>query len=893
MNIYKNILVLVAVAMLTATPVAAQEIVSFAVPTSVCSNDTTTVSFGYRESHNIVIEQSHASLGHSEQVFLPDGQPCGTLDCSYRSPVTFTDFADGAIITSVNDIQFLRLNMEHSFLGDLYINITCPNGRKADILRFSNYNGSVSTSICQTSIGSASRGWNGPASSNEDHAYLGIPNRTTDNTYNPCNHTSTTNAPGTGWNYCWSNNTNSGYTYADGSGYVYRSSNQQYAEFHDGHNYYRVDSSNVATGANFYHPDESFASLVGCPMNGEWYIEVIDGVNRDNGYIFEWELSLNPTLLPPDECEVTGYNITGHGVTMIDDSTFTITPPAGLSHDTTIAYTYTIYSTCGAIDSTVNLTFHPSYHSETTVEGCESYTWKGNTYTTSTNILERAHTPFNCDSISRVHIVVHPGYHLVQSRTIVENQLPFTFMGSTFDDEVADSLLTATTTFGCDSNVTFTLTIYRNVASEAYDTICSNALPYQWNGLSLGSTCDTVVTLFTTHGADSVITLHLQVFPAHDTVIITEVVENELPVTILGREYYASIDTTLRFTNGYGCDSVVTHRLTVHENHSYSYTRAVCDSDLPCSWNGAVFDSAGSVVLSLLDRYGADSIVTLTLNVNPTYIIEVDTIICDNYPYVLGDQELTESGKYKSTLTSALGCDSTVSVSLMVNLHDELTLYDTICANDSYTFGDRTYNRSGTYIYNYTNVLGCDSIITLNLGILAGDLKADILAIPLMVSTTNPNFDLHDNSDYATSRLWIIEDNNFTQRSLSYTFPDGIDSLPVTLVAYSPEGCSDTAHTIILMDRSAIFTPNAFTPNQSTNNTWQPVINKIEFLEVWIYNRTGLLVTHLEGTDLRWDGTSADGIDCPQGAYVYNLQYRTIPRPEKLQSLTGTILLIR
>jgi gliding motility-associated-like protein len=112
-------------------------------------------------------------------------------------------------------------------------------------------------------------------------------------------------------------------------------------------------------------------------------------------------------------------------------------------------------------------------------------------------------------------------------------------------------------------------------------------------------------------------------------------------------------------------------------------------------------------------------------------------------------------------------------------------------------------------------------------------------------------------------------------------------------VAYSPEGCADTARTTILIDRSIIFTPNAFTPSESTNNTWQPVFNQLLDLEVWIYTRSGLLVNHLEGTDLRWDGTSADGVDCPQGAYVYNLQYRTTPRPEKLQSLTGTILLIR
>ena len=112
-------------------------------------------------------------------------------------------------------------------------------------------------------------------------------------------------------------------------------------------------------------------------------------------------------------------------------------------------------------------------------------------------------------------------------------------------------------------------------------------------------------------------------------------------------------------------------------------------------------------------------------------------------------------------------------------------------------------------------------------------------------------------------------------------------------MAYSPEGCADTARTTILIDRSIIFTPNAFTPSESTNNTWQPVFNQLLDLEVWIYTRSGLLVNHLEGTDLRWDGTTADGTACPQGAYVYSLQYHTLLRPQELHTLTGTILLIR
>ena len=64
-------------------------------------------------------------------------------------------------------------------------------------------------------------------------------------------------------------------------------------------------------------------------------------------------------------------------------------------------------------------------------------------------------------------------------------------------------------------------------------------------------------------------------------------------------------------------------------------------------------------------------------------------------------------------------------------------------------------------------------------------------------------------------------------------------------------------------------------------------------LEIWIYSREGLLVTHLEGVDASWDGNSADGTPCRQGSYVYHLRYRTTIRPQQEKTETGTILLIR
>ena len=883
---WKTIAIATAWLAATPTPLMGQEIVAFNVPTHLCAGDTATVDFGYNTDHNIVIEQAQSSMGHSEVVFLPDGEECGSRGCSYRSPVTFSDFSEGATISSANDIKYIRLNMEHSYIGDLYINVTCPNGQKADILKYSNQNQTIQ-SACISSIGNASKGWNA-SPNNVIRAYLGIPNLNDDLSW-PCQHTSYTNAPGTGWNYCWSNNTNSGYSYASDGGYIYRESNQTYV----GNNRNRVDSSHVAAGTNYYHPDQSFANLVGCPLNGEWYIEVIDGVSQDNGYIFEWELVLDPDLLPPEECLVTGYSIDGHGVSAVNDSSFTIAAPQGLNHDTTMAYTYTIHSSCGDIDSTVNITIHPTYAPADTIEGCDQVLWHGTSYTATSDIVMPAVSRHGCDSTVSARLIVHPSYHLTQTASVVENDLPYSLMGHDFYNSVADTLLTNTTAYGCDSNVTFSLTVYRNVATNVDTMLCSDAIPLLWNGLALSTSTDTAVTLATSHGADSVVTLHMAVHPTYDSLIFEEVVENQLPVTILGQPRYTPLDTTIHYNTLHGCDSTVTYRLIIHANHAYRYTHTICDDALPYSWNGTLFPTADSIVLDLTDQYGADSTVTLILSVNPAYDIHIDTTICDNHPYLLDERLLDTSGVYNAVLTTMLGCDSAITLNLTVKPHNETTIYDTICNNDHYTFGENTYNRTGIYTYSYTNIYGCDSTVTLNLGIMAEDLHAAINASPLLVTPTHPDFQLHDNSVYAASWLWIIQDNEYTQRSLTYTFPDGLDSLPVHLVAYSPEGCTDTAHALILIDRSTLFTPNAFTPAEANNNIWRPVLNDIGYLEVWIYSRTGLLVNHLQGVDLGWDGKTADGTACPQGAYVYSLHYRTIHRPEKLQTLTGTILLIR
>jgi subtilisin-like proprotein convertase family protein len=165
-----------------------------------------------------------------------------------------------------------------------------------------------------------------------------------------CDATVFGNEPGIGWNYCWSENTTQGYSYAPGQGsLIYRSANQ-----HDG----IADSSNVAAGTHFYHPDDSFTNLIGCPLNGDWYIEVQDGWSLDNGYVFGWELALSTEALPDAVFEYEQATGEGPWLSNINGSLFSLDPPADLAHDTVIAYTFSVADSNGcSFDTTVNITF--------------------------------------------------------------------------------------------------------------------------------------------------------------------------------------------------------------------------------------------------------------------------------------------------------------------------------------------------------------------------------------------------------------------------------------------------------------------------------------------------------------------------------------------------------
>lgn len=103
----------------------------------------------------------------------------------------------------------------------------------------------------------------------------------------------------------------------------------------------------------------------------------------------------------------------------------------------------------------------------------------------------------------------------------------------------------------------------------------------------------------------------------------------------------------------------------------------------------------------------------------------------------------------------------------------------------------------------------------------------------------------------------------------------------------------DTLQSMVVVHRplTQVWMPNAFTPLESTNNTFGPQFVYVEETDYQfiIFNRQGLEVFHSNDPTTQWDGTRG-GSRVPAGAYVYILRYRK--GDGTLQEQVGTVLLV-
>ena len=563
---------------------------------AMCAGFPQPITIGYGDGYNVSLGRTDAHISRADTIFLPDGIDCGN-GCSYISSVTFSGFPEYDTISSVNDILYVKLSIEHEWIGDLWILLTCPNGQHTSILKKYPQSQQGQVSPCIDSIPASE--WH--SYSNFDYKF-GVPNFIN---HDPiCD--ASVNTIGICRDYCWSETDNQGYSYSPGS-YVYATSNRTTEinnSLNNGHGWQQTKfckPTNMANMSNVFRPDGSFSNLIGCPVNGEWKIEVMDGWSQHNGYLCGWELALADGMIY--DGTVVNASSTSTGMLQIDSTTFVVMPPDTIHSDTTITYPLTLTDNHGCeYDTVLHILIHPLAQSSQSSEICQGDTLR----------------------------------YLGASLTTAGNY-PFYFPGSN----------------GCDSVAYLRLMVNPSPRTEIWDTVCDITV---WNGITYNSSGNYTQFFQTAHGCDSIVTLHL---------IVNHSTHTEWQDTVCDSLrwndslYITSGTYTQHFQTTHGCDSTVTLNLTVNHSAHTEWSQTVCDS---LRWNDLLYTTSGDHTQHLFTTHGCDSTVVLHLTVNRSVATGWHDTVCDSLRW--NDSLYTSSGLYTQHLQTLHGCDSTVTLLL-------------------------------------------------------------------------------------------------------------------------------------------------------------------------------------------------------------------------------------
>ena len=186
----------------------------------------------------------------------------------------------------------------------------------------------------------------------------------------------------------------------------------------------------------------------------------------------------------------------------------------------------------------------------------------------------------------------------------------------------------------------------------------------------------------------------------------------------LDNHYYEFTNNTLNpsfnLTNITGCDSVVTLDLTINYSNTGIDTITACDSH---TWiDGNTYTSSNNTATHTLTNIdGCDSLVTLDLTINYSNT-GIDAIIaCDSYTWIDGITYTSSNNTATHTLTNEDGCDSVVTMDLVVNY--SIATNDSLVVCDSAIWNGNLYNTTGIYVDTLQTVHGCDSIVTMDMTI--------------------------------------------------------------------------------------------------------------------------------------------------------------------------------
>ncbi|MCB9169934.1 MAG: gliding motility-associated C-terminal domain-containing protein [Flavobacteriales bacterium] len=825
-------------------------------------------------------------------VYLPDD-----VGQSFTSTLTFTQFGFGQTVTDTSDIVSICVDMEHSFMGDLVIQVICPNGQ---------------TMIMHQQGGGGT--------------FIGDANDA-DSNLNP--------VPGTCWTYCWSPTATNG-TWADN------------AQFGPTPNVV-PSSQGTALAPGTYQSVQPFNNLVGCPLNGDWTFQVTDLWALDNGFLCSWQMNFDPAIFPPlttftpvygIDCDSTYWTGPNIGSISTDCDSMCVTPSAPGSYD----YVYHVVDDFGcSYDTTVQVTIDPPMTVDAGLDqvvcndpiqlqavaqgssGTVSFSWSpptGLTNATISNPIATVTSPTTytvsayptghpaCAVEDSMNVTLDPGLDpgLDTLVIICATTPPFAMIdmlggtpnpGGVWTDANGNTIpgnfdpmndapgtftYTLTTTLGCVGTADLEIQVLPitdptccGIVDAGPDTlVCSLSCPLSATVATpgLGSWSGPAGTVFSdptdpqatfTGPATGTYTLFWHENDGNYCDLIDSVhVTVTQPIAI-------SFQTTDAVCYQ-ACDGTVEAQVTggvTQYNYTYLWSGGVAGP----AEDQAVDLCAGGYMLTVLDDNGCT----------------------DSASYTIGEPALLIIDSARTSPTTCHGyCDGSISIfdaEAVAYSYDGGASYVTTATQDSICAGVHDIA-----IKNSDGCIGTDQVVVGQ----PPPVVADFTWSPIPANVNDPTIHFHNTSTDAISYFWTVDElGSLYETEFSWTFPDKFPgTYAVCLVAYNLNFCSDTTcHDVTIDDVLFDYFPNAFTPDgDGVNDVFRMVYNidDIKDYSLLIFDRWGELIYESNDPTDGWDGTfrNGGGNIVAEGIYPWRAQFK-LKTTSGLRDMVGHVTLLK
>ena len=476
---------------------------------------------------------------------------------------------------------------------------------------------------------------------------------------------------------------------------------------------YSIDSLSGLQNVEWTVPD----SVIVMPQQNPYRLELMFDRELDSLEICVTaqggcgEMSWCRVVYPQPYNQVYLYDTLCANVTEYDRYGFTLT---GVS-DTNDLFTRHDVASGGCDSVTIlSLFFLPVYEMEDTISLCVNdfpYQYYDTSLATAGTHRVNLYTESGCDSIVYLTLNSNPISHSSFDTAVCNKMVWF---GETYTESGSyDTVLT--NIYGCDSTVTMNLTVYISDTVVVDSAVCRAQLPVVWNGLTFTDASVQTAYFQNEHDCDSLVVMTLNVKEATADTLMVTVLERNLPYNLNGEEYYAADTYTQNLTNAAGCDSSLTIILNVLNTVENSVDSTICSDMLPFEWNGVTFTQNDTLVATLHASNGADSMVVMNVTVLEVTYADVYDTVCESMTWIDGITYYESTDTATFTLFNAAGCDSIVTLHLVVNHAMNLAYEVDTC--DWYRWNDSTYTATGTYTYSFADANGCTQVDTLHLTI--------------------------------------------------------------------------------------------------------------------------------------------------------------------------------